>query len=250
MNENFTPIKHISPIGFKNRFIYFLRLIVDFQFNTIYFNLKSVLPNSTGKVLDVGCGDSPYKHLLNIKTTEYFGIDVKESANFNYNRNDITFFDGINIPFYSDYFDVIICTEVLEHTLNAEKLITEMKRVLKNNGKIILTVPWSARNHYIPYDYYRYTGTTLSILFSDFSNLTIKPRGTDITVIISKIIVAYFRQFAILNLKQFPKFILSLPFILMFTPILFLIIIWGHFSILFNIGSIDDCLGYYLIAKK
>ncbi len=253
MAEKFEPIKHISPDGILNKSIFLLRLFFDFQFSTIYSKLKKKLPYLQNNILDVGCGNSPFKHLLDSSNTKYYGLDIDESNNFNYSRTDITYFNGVDIPFDSEYFDNIICTEVLEHTQNPVRLINEMERVLKKNGTIILSVPWSARNHYIPYDYYRYTETTLSILFSNFTKVYIKPRGTDVTVIVNKIIVIYFRQFKKLQISNFKlllQFIILAPFIAIFAPLIFVLLLIGHLSIIFNIGSTDDCLGYYLVATK
>lgn len=45
------------------------------------------------------------------------------------------------LPYKDDFFDYIICSEVLEHVENPEKVISEFERVLKSNGTILLTTP-------------------------------------------------------------------------------------------------------------
>ena len=51
---------------------------------------QKALQLSKGKVLDVGCGQSPYRFLLDKNTTEYFGIDIEQAIQFDYKNDDIT----------------------------------------------------------------------------------------------------------------------------------------------------------------
>ena len=116
----------------------------------------------------------------------------------------------------------------------------------EKNADIIVTIPWSARYHYIPYDYFRYTPSSLKTMFSKFSEVTIFNRGTDIAVIGSKMIVLFFRGF-------FPaqkwKYIF-LPFYIIGLPVLMLFVLVAHIAILFGIGSKEDPLGYTIVIKK
>lgn len=221
-------------------------MLLDLQILTIYKDVKKSLPSYKGNVLDIGCGQSPYKFLLNTRETKYFGIDIIEASEFGYNNPDITPFDGKNIPFESETFDAVICTEVLEHVQDYQYLIDEIHRTTKKNADIIVTIPWSARYHYIPYDYFRYTPSSLKTMFDRFSNVHIQNRGTDISVIGSKLIVLFFRGF-------FPdrlwKYIL-LPIYLFFLPVLIIAILLAHLSIALNIGSKEDPLGYTIVLKK
>ena len=61
------------------------------------------------------------------------------------------------IPFPDGHFDALLCTEVLEHAVAPEALIAEMHRVLRPGGSLVLTVPFAARVHHIPYDFHRFT---------------------------------------------------------------------------------------------
>ena len=246
MKEQFQPISNTPPVNFMGKVKFFGRMLLDLQILTIYKEVKKQLPTYKGNVLDIGCGQSPYKFLLNEKETRYFGIDIVAANEFGYNNPDITAFDGKNIPFADNTFDAVICTEVLEHVQEFQYLIDEIHRTTKKNADIIVTIPWSARYHYIPYDYFRYTPSSLKTMFSKFSDIKIKNRGTDFSVIGSKIIVAFFRGF-------FPdrwwKYIF-LPFYLIGLPILIVAIIIAHLSLVFNIGSADDPLGYSIVLKK
>ena len=62
-----------------------------------------------------------------------------------------------NIPFENNYLNFIICTEVLEHCTNLSKLISEIFRVPKTDGRALITVPFIWGEHEIPYDFRRYT---------------------------------------------------------------------------------------------
>jgi len=246
MTEQFQPISNTPPVGFIGKLKFYGRMLLDLQILTIYKDVKKYLPLYKGNVLDIGCGQSPYRFLLNKNETKYFGIDIIDADKFGYHNPDVISFDGKNIPFEADKFDAVICTEVLEHVQDFQYLIDEIYRTTKTNSDIIVTIPWSARYHYIPYDYFRYTPSSLKTMFSKFSHVYIKNRGTDFAVIGSKIIVAFFRGF-------FPdkawKYIFF-PFFLVLLPVLIISIIIAQLAIFFDIGSKDDPLGYTVIIKK
>lgn len=246
MTEKFQPISNTPPIGASGKMKFYGRMILDLQILTIYNDIKKVLPAYSGKILDIGCGQSPYKFLLNKEQTHYYGIDIIEASEFGYDNKDITSFDGKNIPFDDSIFDGVICTEVLEHVQDFQYLVDEIYRTAKKDAKIIVTVPWSARYHYIPYDYFRYTPSSLKTVFSKFSDVIIQPRGNDIAVISSKIIVLFFRNF-------FPtekwKYIF-LPFFLVALPLLLIAVAIAHLAIVFKLGSTEDPLGYTILVKK
>ena len=246
MPEGFRPISNTPPLGFAGKLKFHGRMLLDLQINTIYKDVKNLLPDFKGEVLDIGCGQSPYRHLLNPSVTKYFGIDIVDASKFDYNNSDITPFDGETIPFEAEMFDGIICTEVLEHVQNYQKLVDEMYRVMKKGGRGIVTIPWSARYHYIPYDFFRYTPSALKTIFSKFSEVKIHPRGTDIVTIVSKIIVLWFRN---LSPAQLWRWLLT-PIWIALLPVLFVCTLIAHVSLLFGLGSDNDPLGYTIIIEK
>ncbi|OPX82871.1 MAG: hypothetical protein A4E52_01995 [Pelotomaculum sp. PtaB.Bin013] len=105
--------------------------------------------------LDVGCGERPYEYLFNVK--EYIGIDVEESGHHPDAKYCDIFFDGMNIPFPSESFDGIVCTQVLEHVLHSKELLREITRALKPGGHLLLTAPFVWEEHEQPYDFTRFT---------------------------------------------------------------------------------------------
>src|ERR1700761_7045079 len=167
--EQFQPISNTPPQGLAGKMKFYGRMLLDLQILTIFKDVRRELPAYRGKVLDIGCGQSPYKFLLDPVATEYFGIDIIEAKDFGYDNRNIISFDGKHIPFGDQLFDAVICTEVLEHVQDYQYLIDEMYRVSKKNADLIVTIPWSARYHYIPYDYLRYTPSSLKTMFSVFA---------------------------------------------------------------------------------
>ncbi|OFY66936.1 MAG: hypothetical protein A3H98_01515 [Bacteroidetes bacterium RIFCSPLOWO2_02_FULL_36_8] len=245
MNEIFRPLNHVSPVGFINSIRFYSRIFFDFQVKTIYDSLKLFLRNKKGRILDLGCGDGPYEHLIN-KKGEYIGADINNSDKFNYMKKNILIINEYKIPLPDLSVDYIICTEVLEHIQEPLLSIKEMNRVLVNGGELFLTVPWSARYHYIPHDYFRYSPSMLRKLFYGFSDCKIIPRGTDLLVIISKIMVIYLRN---LIPRKFLGTINSM-LALCVTPLILLLVFIGYIVLYLNLGSDNDPLGYTVIAKK
>lgn len=247
--ERFRPPSHVAPDGLKGKVLFYLRWIVDFQFNTIYKLLSREMPAFRGTVIDIGCGNCPFAHLIDKEKANYVGVDVADADKWDYENSKIITYDGKHLPFGTGSIDHFICTEVLEHVPDPHELIADMHRVLNEGGSGIITIPWSARFHYKPYDYHRYTPSTLATLFSAFSTVTVLNRGTDINAIVNKSIVLYFGTASTLA-----KPVLWLPvkilLLILFAPIIGLLTIWGHLALLFNWGSADDPLGYTVLLKK
>lgn len=106
-------------------------------------------------ILDVGCGIKPYKNLF--KSAVYIGIDIEGGGHHDQAKTVDKFYNGTEIPYPDSSFDAVICTEVLEHAAEPEKLLAEIKRVLKTDGQVFLTMPFVWNEHEIPYDFRRFT---------------------------------------------------------------------------------------------
>lgn len=95
-----------------------------------------------GKVLDLGCGDGKTGKKLLDKgfDVEAYDMDVER---FNFHEV-IPFKEGSlnrSLPYPDNYFDYVILMEVIEHIYNPDSVISEINRILKNNGKLILSTP-------------------------------------------------------------------------------------------------------------
>lgn len=246
MKEHFRPVKNTAPTSWLGRLIFFGRMLLDFQILTIFRDLKTSVPAFRGNVLDVGCGQSPYRFLLDERVTDYYGIDIVDADKFDYANKDIICFNGRHIPFENEKFDCILCTEVLEHVFDYQDLVNEMRRVLRSGGVGIITIPWSARQHYVPHDFFRYTRFSLEKIFAEFDQVEIRPRGTDVAVIANKLLVLWAR-----NLLPHEKWkILFVPVWLIFSPIPIAAVLLAHLCILFELGGHDDPLGFTIAVRK
>jgi SAM-dependent methyltransferase len=84
----------------------------------------------------------------------------------------------------SHTYDVIVCTQVLEHIANPFKAASELHRILKPGGKLLLTVPAAYEYHADPHDYWRYTPDSLRLLFDPlFTEVTLHTYGNPLIVV-------------------------------------------------------------------
>lgn len=72
-----------------------------------------------------------------------------------------------------NHFDVVVCTEVLEHTLNPFAAVDEIKRVLREDGLALISTPYNFRIHGPLPDCWRFTEHGLRALFKDFEIVTL-----------------------------------------------------------------------------
>ena len=182
-------IKGILPICQLNDRYAFSTGIGSVFFNPFYFARKALKNNISelgqhlsGKILDVGCGTQPYKHLLHY--TEYKGMEYDTPDNRKYKNADF-FYDGAHFPLQDKSFDSVLCTQVLEHVFDPELFISELSRVIKPGGKILLTVPFVWDEHEQPYDFARYSSFALKYLLEKNKFEFIEHRKTcnDITAL-------------------------------------------------------------------
>ena len=118
------------------------------------------IPNGK-KILDAGAGEQRYrkycKH-LNYTSQDFCEYDGKgagglQPGSWNTSKIDIVS-DITSIPVEDDSFDVILCTEVLEHINNPGVAIEEFARILKKGGELIITAPFCSLSHMAPYYFY------------------------------------------------------------------------------------------------
>lgn len=135
--------------------------IVGLFINPFYFSRKGLYDNIsafagtiTGKTLDVGCGQKPYESLF--RSSQYVGLEIDSPQN-RLNKKADFFYDGATFPFQDHEFDSIVVNEVFEHVFNPFDFLGEINRVLKPEGRLLMTVPFCWDEHEQPYDYARYS---------------------------------------------------------------------------------------------
>jgi SAM-dependent methyltransferase len=239
--ENWKPVpcNNVSP----------LRRFFDLQSGTIWSDLVAALANVQGTLVDVGCGAQPYRRLIGPNAT-YIGIDSVEAKTvFGYDMPETRYYDGFTWPVNDGTADVVMATETLEHVSDPDQFLREAMRVLRPGGTLLITVPFAARWHFIPVDFWRFTPAGLARLFAanGFDRVEVFGRGNAVTVAAYKAlaVVAMF----VLPQGHSPLVTLAMRALgLSLLPLFFGLAIVGNISLKFAAG--DDCLGYTAFARK
>ena len=99
------------------------------------------------KVLDLGCGNGRFFEVLKDKRVDYIGVDFSERlieiAKKRYPQVKFQVADALNLPFPNNFFDKVYTISVFHHIPSEEfrlQFLKEVKRVLKKEGLLILTV--------------------------------------------------------------------------------------------------------------
>jgi SAM-dependent methyltransferase len=114
------------------------------------FDTLAFLRDEPIRILDVGCGEKVYAGLFS--KARYVGMDYTAEK-----RNVDLVADATRIPFPDSSFDLVICSEVLEHVYRSDLAIAELKRVTRPGGWLYLSTPFLFPIHNARYDFYRYT---------------------------------------------------------------------------------------------
>ena len=244
-----------QPPGFQRvntpmaAFMAAARRFLDLQAGSVWNDLVELLPGSQGMVLDVGCGAQPYRHLLSPQAA-YQAIDYSGAeSHFGYSMPDTIYYEGDRWPISDQAAAVVLCTETLEHVPEPPAFLAEAFRVLKHGGRLILTVPFAARWHYIPHDYWRFTPSALKQLLSaaGFEHIGVFARGNALTVACYKVMALMLpllipqKKGVLTRLALQACGVVTLPLLIILAGI-------GNLSLRGKGG--DDCLGYTVVADK
>jgi SAM-dependent methyltransferase len=133
-------------------------------------NIKEIVNEVDGEnlvCLDAGCGHKPYYPLFANKAGYYVGLDTKFDSQADV-IGTIT-----DMPFLTESFDLVLCSQVLEYVETPTKALDEIYRVLKKGGKAIISVPgiWEDGG------YYKWTIEGVRKLFQNFREVRIIENG-------------------------------------------------------------------------
>jgi len=122
------------------------------------------------RVLDVGCGSKPYQPFF-ATAASYIGVDVQENA--------LADLHGAieALPVEDSSFDVVLCTQVLEHVDDPAAAVRELHRVTAPGGRVLASTHGVMVYHPNPVDLWRWTHTGLERLFctQEWSRVTVTP---------------------------------------------------------------------------
>lgn len=119
-----------------------------------------------GILLDVGCGIKPYEKIFAPYVEKHYGTEYSSDSGYRGNRADVAG-DASAMSFADASVDTILCTEVLEHVADPEKVIEEFARILKPGGVIITTAPFFFPIH-DEYDFFRYTDKGIPVIMKRY----------------------------------------------------------------------------------
>ena len=131
----------------------------------LYKNISELMNAINGDVLDIGCGQKPYENLC--KCDKYIGLELDTLENRNYKKADY-FYDGKSFPFKNSNFDSIILNQVFEHVFNPDIFLKEINRVVKINGRLLMSVPFVWSEHEQPFDFARYSSFGMKSLLKRY----------------------------------------------------------------------------------
>ena len=156
-------------------------------------------------VLDFGCGDRRYESLFTAAGAIYSGFDGPWNP-----RADLVG-EADAVPVGDAAFDVVVCTQVLEHLPDPAATSRELRRIVRPGGRILASTHGTSVYHPNPIDLWRWTQPGLEKLFRDnaaWSSLTISPaQGSAAT---TAMLVAYFVDLAF---KRLRLRLLGVPFV-------------------------------------
>jgi len=165
------------------------------------------------KVLDLGCGNGRFYELTKEKKVSYIGVDISEKlikiAKERYPEVKFLTADALNLPFPNNYFDKVYAIALLHHIPSKEyrlKVLEELKRVLKEEGLLFLTV-WNllknkkAKKLLLKYSFLKLTG----FLKFDFKDILYPWKDLNGRVLAQ-------RYFHIFNIKELGKILATAGF--------------------------------------
>jgi SAM-dependent methyltransferase len=214
--------------------------------------LFKLLEGNLGRILDIG-GGSFYKNLPRSTWSNYFVLEPDVNSLPAPNASNEIFpisADAGKSPLKSDTFDTVIIIQVLQFIFEPIKVISEVNRILKRNGKIIIQVPQSGNLHGVPHHYYNFTRFWLerALTENNFKVINYIPLGGAWRTIASRLFLMYWPVMGH-TYYQDPKFKrrgflfwILFPIQLLFTALFFVV------SLILSISDVKEEANNHLIV--
>lgn len=214
-----------------------------------------------GRLLDLGCGNKPYSLIYNEICDYSVGCDVPFSLHKDSKVEVLCLAEDIDRHFDKKSFDCILFTEVLEHTVDDRTVMKNINLLLKENGNLIISAPFTYVLHESPHDYRRYTIFGLTKLLEDnhFKVMNVHSTGA---VLSSGFFIHYYAlmkifyyAFKILGFKNINenkaiRAIISLPELLFYFLSKRKFRKKLHDNQYPTMNEMFSSMGYFIIAKK
>ncbi|MEW6083120.1 MAG: methyltransferase domain-containing protein [Chloroflexota bacterium] len=138
--------------------------------------LFSEIFEPSGPVVEIGSLYQPgYESLCDLRKyfegSEYIGCDIRHGLGVD--RIE----DAQSLSFTDNSIKTVLLLELLEHLPQPHKAVAEARRVLADDGLLVVSVPFNCRLHGYPTDYWRFTASGIHVLLSDFPDKVIFSLG-------------------------------------------------------------------------
>lgn len=149
--------KRLDPPRAYGRYAIALRLR-----DSVVSSVRAAAGTAKPRLLDLGCGDMPYRPLVLDALASYEGIDLPGNPHARYHLTP----DGPSTA-PSASADLVLSTQVLEHVRDVPAYLAEARRLLAPGGKLLLTTHGAWVYHADPHDYWRWTAEGLRTVLQD-----------------------------------------------------------------------------------
>ena len=242
--------------------------LFNYCFLTYFYLIKEIKKNvsyAKGILLDVGCGSSPFQNYFSKHVEKYLKHEhpaaAKENIKYDY-LSELPEISALNSS-----IDTIISFSVLEHVSQPFETLKEFKRILKDNGIFIISVPQYWHLHEEPHDYLRFTKYVLKEKINElgFEIIYMNGIGKSFAVVGQAFCNAIILLFDLQHVKNIFNFLSgkessnigkSIIYAIYKSPLILLsIILIPIINTLFLIldkvlGSPRDTIGYFVVARK
>jgi SAM-dependent methyltransferase len=155
-----------------------------------WLRLEAERGDGERRILDVGCGVKPYEPFFH-PYAAYVGVDVD---------NPTADLEGAaeNLPVDDASFDLVLCTQTLEHCLDPAAAVRELRRVVAPGGRVLASTHGVQVYHPAPEDLWRWTHAGLERLFTEngeWSAVRVQP-GSGTTACVAMLAAYYVHHVA------------------------------------------------------